>query len=460
MEKHAPFTINRRQGTSLLNFHSPHTFSVAVWSFLAAAVIGGKLAASTATAAAPVPLLLLNGFLLLCIAALTASFLRRCSLLHLISVLTVVVIIGATYYEILHLFPQYYARSTPCTFLYLTAILVYFLLLAFSTYFLPLPLTLGVLAAGGLYFYFLTVNMHHVSPLLAPLLICGYLFVFSISLSLRITSAHMQALRRLYRQLNRSMAALIEREKHMSLMRMTAGLSHQINNPLTYGKGHMQLLDETCASLHSRLSELGVSDGDMVSLLQEQRDSSEKVNDSLRRIQRVVTRLRYFAHHPEDPPDTIGLDAILFSCITMTSQARDQRIRCTTAVPTPMPYYGRPKDFFTLFSNLLENALDALSALPPGQGRIWISARRGARGIVITFTDNGPGLPPELQERVFEPFYTTRQAEGHLGLGLSMCSTVVDRYGGSIAISSEEGRWTRVDVKLPPAGHLHSTTRG
>jgi signal transduction histidine kinase len=97
------------------------------------------------------------------------------------------------------------------------------------------------------------------------------------------------------------------------------------------------------------------------------------------------------------------------------------------------------------FLNLLLNAAQAVGA----DGEVRITSMETPAGIAITIRDNGAGIPAEVQARVFEPFFTTREVGAGTGLGLTVARDIVLAHGGSIALQSEPGRGTRAEIILP-----------
>jgi two-component system NtrC family sensor kinase len=98
-----------------------------------------------------------------------------------------------------------------------------------------------------------------------------------------------------------------------------------------------------------------------------------------------------------------------------------------------------------VFMNLLMNACDALD----GKGRIRIRSRARPGGVRIEFQDDGPGIPPEVQVRMFEPFYTTKAVGKGTGLGLSISYGIVERHGGRMLVGSAPGEGTTFVIELP-----------
>jgi signal transduction histidine kinase len=118
----------------------------------------------------------------------------------------------------------------------------------------------------------------------------------------------------------------------------------------------------------------------------------------------------------------------------------------TPALP---PIAGYPADLNQAWGALLDNALDAAGTQPPGRGRVTVRTAVADGAVVVAVGDNGPGVPPALVERIWEPFYTTKPVGQGAGLGLDVARRVVeDQHGGQLAVASEPGA-TWFTVRLP-----------
>jgi signal transduction histidine kinase len=122
-------------------------------------------------------------------------------------------------------------------------------------------------------------------------------------------------------------------------------------------------------------------------------------------------------------------------------------IRVENGLPDALPTVeGEPRALNQVFLNLLKNAAEALEGR---RGTIWMTARALEGSVLVEIRDDGPGVSPEIQERLFEPFFSTREAGGGTGLGLSICRRIVREHGGEIEIGSGPEGGTRVSVRLP-----------
>jgi signal transduction histidine kinase len=106
-----------------------------------------------------------------------------------------------------------------------------------------------------------------------------------------------------------------------------------------------------------------------------------------------------------------------------------------------------PDELQQVWINLIHNALQAMQF----KGQLWLTAKKRNGEIVVSVRDDGPGIPPEVKDRIFDAFFTTKPAGEGSGLGLHICSQIVARHGGTITASSEPGS-TTIEVVLPVQG--------
>lgn len=211
---------------------------------------------------------------------------------------------------------------------------------------------------------------------------------------------------------------------------LAATLVHEIKGPLAIADGYIQLLQNQVRDDRSR-------------------DICQKVRSQLEHIDHLVQGLLYVARAQRPNrrpcrPEEIVRNAI--SLIHATALARGVEIRVSGLARTP-EIHADPGQISQLILNLLLNALEAL----PLGGIIWVRLRYLAslQAVVLTVADNGPGIPEDIKDRLFEPFVTTK--EGGTGLGLAICRNIVDQHGGRIRIHSGK-KGTLVRVTLPMSG--------
>jgi signal transduction histidine kinase len=176
------------------------------------------------------------------------------------------------------------------------------------------------------------------------------------------------------------------------------------------------------------------------------------VRQAAERVARLVDAVKSYTqmdrvHAIEEVDVRAGLESAL---AFTTLRARDRGIAVTLECAPAIPRVpGYPGDLNQAWGALLENALDAASALPAGTGRVTVRVAAEDGAVVVDVIDNGPGIPAELQDRVWEPFFTTKDVGRGTGLGLDIARRiVVDQHGGQISLSSTPGD-THFTVRLP-----------
>lgn len=170
-----------------------------------------------------------------------------------------------------------------------------------------------------------------------------------------------------------------------------------------------------------------------------------EVKESTRRITELVAAVRSYSQMDRGSIQTIDVTEGIESTLVMLGhKLRDgvEVVRAYGAVPRIDAYAGELNQVWT---NLIDNAVDAME----GAGTLRITTRTDGDRIVVEFTDTGPGMPPEVAVRAFEPFYTTKDVGKGTGLGLDIAQRIVaEHHGGTIAITSRPGE-TTVQVRLP-----------
>ncbi len=239
----------------------------------------------------------------------------------------------------------------------------------------------------------------------------------------------------------RSTREHLERSERLRMAgEIAAGVAHDFNNLLGAILGRAQILrmraDKGTVSVEDTLKAIGVIERAC-------HDGAE-----------TVRRLRRFSQTDGPAEERVDIERVLRDAVEFTrprweaeAQATGRSIAVTVDSPVDACVTGRSSELREVFTNVLLNAVDAL----PHGGVITLQSAVDRSGqVVVTVRDTGTGMSPETLARIFDPFFTTKGASG-TGLGLSVAYGIVQRHGGTISVSSEEGRGTCVDVRLPYA---------
>jgi signal transduction histidine kinase len=247
-----------------------------------------------------------------------------------------------------------------------------------------------------------------------------------------------RAFNRMSRNLERTQAELVRSEKLVSLGRLSAGVAHEIRNPLSAMAGAM---------VHLRRRR---PDDPLIA------EYGKIVGEEIERLNRFVTEFLYFARQAPPHLAPTDLNALVGSVQTLfqtEAQSRDIRVHNLLDEALP-PQMLDPHQMEQVLVNLMINAMDAL----PEGGYItfatsWQRPGPGRKGWVrLSLEDNGVGIDPAQQANIFDPFFTTKDAG--TGLGLTLSLGIVEGHAGSMEVISQPGKGTTVIIKLPyqPAG--------
>jgi two-component system NtrC family sensor kinase len=224
---------------------------------------------------------------------------------------------------------------------------------------------------------------------------------------------------------------------------MSAGLAHEINNPLQVMKSEEALANDILDDMKA------VGDSAHSENLQMLRDSINRMGAQIDRCKRITLGLLKFARESEPTIQMIDLQPFMREVVAMVERrAWVENIRIVEQFDDDLPRFeSDPAQLQQVFLNLLNNAIDSLKGR--NDGEIRITAARSDGNVAVSVADNGCGIAPEHIEKIFLPFFTTKPVGQGTGLGLSTCYGIVERLGGKITVSSEPNAGSIFTVRLP-----------
>jgi signal transduction histidine kinase len=257
--------------------------------------------------------------------------------------------------------------------------------------------------------------------------------------ALRAEIAERQRVEELRQEAERQLA---RREKLAVLGTLAAGIAHEIRNPLTALKARLYTLDKRIASLPDA------------------RHDTEVISAEISRLERLVQGVLNFAR-PEEPAFKLMAAAALLHEIeeVMAPGLAERGVRLIVESSPGVKLRGDPAHLKQVLVNLIRNAAEAMD----GAGSITLGARAGQAGtggsenggVILHVTDTGPGIRPEVERRLFDPFFSTKDTG--TGLGLAIAARIVEKHGGRLQYRTELGRGTIFEVILPPADESEVT---
>ncbi|MFA7382338.1 MAG: ATP-binding protein [Desulfurivibrionaceae bacterium] len=269
-----------------------------------------------------------------------------------------------------------------------------------------------------------------------------------------------------YEELKAAQVQLLQQDKMASIGQLAAGVAHEINNPMCFILSNLGTLDKYCARLDEfivyqtetiRKLAAAAGEDDLSAMIQAKRDSlkldhvladlSDLITESVEggtRIKQIVMNLKSFSHIDEAKLQPVDINAALDNTLTILQNEIKYKAEVTKDYgELPLPV-ANPGQLNQVFMNLLINAVHAIDS----HGEIKIRTRGEGEGVVVTITDNGCGMPPEVAARIFEPFFTTKEVGKGTGLGLSIAYDIIHKHHGTIEVASEVGKGTTFTIRL------------
>ncbi|GAW35802.1 C4-dicarboxylate transport sensor protein DctB [Roseovarius sp. A-2] len=232
------------------------------------------------------------------------------------------------------------------------------------------------------------------------------------------------------RKLEKTTERLIMSEKLAAVGEITASVAHEINNPIAVIQGNLEVARNTLRR-----------EADAV------KTEFDLIDDQVYRISAIVSKLLQFAK-PEEysgASSTIHPAEVARDCIVLTKhQIEAAGVRVVLRLDSDRTVLMARTELQQVIVNLILNAVHAMA----GGGTLTIRVFDEGAGVAIHVEDTGHGITPEVRKRIFDPFYTTKQAEG-TGLGLSISQTLITRAGGQLSVTSTPGEGSCFRIHLP-----------
>jgi len=258
---------------------------------------------------------------------------------------------------------------------------------------------------------------------------------------------------------------IFEKERKLSAGELSAGVVHEMNNPLAIISARAELLNR-------ELQKAGQIEGATIEKLRSQLDFIQK---EVLRCRKISQRFLNFFRASSDPKEAIDLNAVVEDSIALIQAHPNCKSTEVTlsASGQRAPVQAHSADMIQVFINLGINAVQAMngggslafSVQPLGSLADWGNARTpdghvessfrssqfkpDAAGVVVTVKDTGPGIPAGVIRKIFEPYFTTKEKGHGTGLGLAICTRFLEKYQGGVRFVSRIGEGTTVTVVLP-----------
>jgi signal transduction histidine kinase len=265
--------------------------------------------------------------------------------------------------------------------------------------------------------------------------------------------------------LKQAQARLVQSEKLASLGELTAGIAHEIQNPLNFVNNFSEVSTELAAELEEAAAR-GNLEG-IRTLAADIRSNQQKINEHGRRADAIVKSMFLHSRTGSGQKESTDINELCNEYLRLAYHAslsgrqgmQSKDLAAKVLVQTSFDKEaGRvdiiPQEIGRVLLNLYNNAFYALTdpqnaSVSGYEPRLSVSTRKTGDTVIIEVKDNGPGIPEKIRDKIFQPFFTTKPTGQGTGLGLSLSYDIINAHGGEIRLESEEGEGTTFSVILP-----------
>jgi len=258
---------------------------------------------------------------------------------------------------------------------------------------------------------------------------------------------------------------LIQSEKMASVGVLTAGIAHELNNPINFMSGNVHPLKQDLEEVFTLLEKYDQTVGkndlgqyfNEVDKLKEEMDFSymimeinsllKGIEEGANRSSQIIKGLRSFSRLDDEACQIYDIhEGIDSSLVLLQNKIIDRKVKVRKDYGEFEGVECFPSKLNQVIMNILTNSLQAMDA---GRGELFIQTVSSALGVKIIIKDNGRGMPPEVKEHIFDPFFTTKEVGKGMGLGLSISYGIIEKHNGNIDVISEPGKGTEFIISLP-----------
>lgn len=265
-------------------------------------------------------------------------------------------------------------------------------------------------------------------------------------------------------ELNTTQAQLVQSEKMASIGQLTAGMAHEINNPIGFSSSNISSLYDYLVDLFLLDDLIGTSENQQVDdheLLKNYRQLHHDINanfikqdipnlikdtlQGLHRVSSIVANLKKISYKGNDEFTYFSINECIEDCLKAVKNDLKYSMTIELELNHCPNVFGKASDLHQVFINLFINASHACKE----NGKLSIKSYQEKNGVVVIVQDNGQGIASENIKKIYDPFYTTKNIGEGTGLGLYISHGIIEKHHGKIQVDSIENQGTRFTITLP-----------
>jgi signal transduction histidine kinase/ketosteroid isomerase-like protein len=263
-------------------------------------------------------------------------------------------------------------------------------------------------------------------------------------------------------ELQATQKQLIQSEKMASLGELTAGIAHEIQNPLNFVNNFSEVSSELISEMVQEVDKGNYEE--VKAIADDVKQNLEKINHHGNRAADIVKGMLQHSRSSSSVKEPTNINALADEYLRLAYhglRAKDKSFNATMKTDfdeTIGNINVIPQDIGRVILNLITNAFYA-APLPPEGGfkdpdylhnpTVWVSTKKDGNKILISVKDNGPGIPQKILDKIFQPFFTTKPTGQGTGLGLSLSYDIVKAHGGELKVETKEGEGSEFFISLP-----------
>lgn len=255
----------------------------------------------------------------------------------------------------------------------------------------------------------------------------------------------------MYEQSREQTKRLAQADRMISMGIMAAGVAHEINNPATFISGNIQLVDEMWSRVCEQLKKIPHENLDpkVAILMEEMPEVLIDMKNGISRITEIVNGLKTFTRTDSDKRELASIHHPINESLKFCQNRLNNGVSVVEDFCHDLPLVRiNSVEIQQVLVNLIINAIDAIESTNT-VGCITIRTMANSGFVIIEIEDDGPGVPAEVSEQLFTPFFTTKEVGKGTGLGLSISQNIIQEHGGNISVQNDPNSGAQFRISIP-----------